>query len=142
MSTDPDTGAPGPQLVQYTHWIYGLHALAVVIGAAGTATMVGMFLFGWPSLAAVVMNYARRSEVRGTWLESHFSWQIRTFWFALLWCVVTSIISAPLILLFGVGILTWILGFLAVGVWVAYRVIRGWLALRDSAPVLLDAAAL
>lgn len=126
---------PSPQLVQYTHWIYGLHALAALIGMAGTATVVGMFVFGWPSIVAVIMNYVRRSEAAGTWLESHFRWQIRTFWFALLWGSVTSIISAPLVLALGLGIITWVIGFFAVGLWVIYRVIRGWLALRDGLPV-------
>jgi len=131
----PGPGAPPPQLVQYTHWIYGLHALSVLIGMAGTATVVGMFVFGWPSIVAVIMNYVRRSEARGTWLESHFNWQIRTFWFALLWGTVTSIISAPLVLVLGLGVVTWVIGFLAVGLWVIYRVIRGWVALRDGVPV-------
>ncbi len=127
--------APSPQLVQYTHWIYGLHALSVVLGIVTAATVVGMFVFGWPSIIAVIMNYVRRSEAAGTWLESHFRWQIRTFWFALLWGAVTSIISAPLVLALGLVIITWAIGFLAVGIWVVYRVIRGWLALRDSVPV-------
>jgi uncharacterized membrane protein len=127
--------APAPQLVQYTHWIYGLHALSVLMGMLSAATIVGMFVFGWPSIIAVIMNYARRSEVTGTWLESHFRWQIRTFWFALLWGAVTSIISAPLVLALGLGIVTWVIGFLAVGIWVVYRVARGWLALRDGLTV-------
>ena len=137
MDEPPATlsASPSPQLVQYTHWIYGLHALAVLIGIAGTATVVGMFVFGWPSIVAVIMNYVRRNEAAGTWLESHFRWQIRTFWFALLWGAVTSIISAPLVLALGLGIVTWVIGFLAVGIWVTYRVVRGWLALRDGLPV-------
>jgi uncharacterized membrane protein len=45
--------------------------------------VLGSFLFGWPSIIAVIINYVKRSEARGTWLESHFDWQIRTFWFAL-----------------------------------------------------------
>ena len=127
--------APSPQLVQYTHWIYGLHALSVVTGIVTAASVVGMFVFGWPSIIAVIMNYVRRSEATGTWLESHFRWQIRTFWFALLWGAVTSIISAPLVLALGLGILTWAIGFLIVGIWVTYRVVRGWLSLRDGVPV-------
>ena len=49
------------------------------------ATVVGAFLTGWPSIIAVILNYVKRGDVRGTWLESHFRWQIRTFWFGLLW---------------------------------------------------------
>ena len=132
---------PSPQLVQYTHWMYALHSLSVVLGIVTAATVVGMFVFGWPSIIAVIMNYVRRREASGTWLATHFRWQLRTFWFALLWGAVISIISAPLLLALGLGIVTWVVGFLIVGAWVVYRVIRGWLALRDGVPVPRAAAA-
>ena len=70
---------PDRALIRYTHLIYALHAAGLVIGIVGAATVVGAFLFGWPSLIAVILNYVKRGEVRGTWLESHFRWQIRTF---------------------------------------------------------------
>ncbi len=120
-----------PSLVTYTHIIYGLHALSVIIGVTGPATVVGSFVFGLPSIVAVIMNYVRRSDARGTFLESHFSWQIRTFWFTLLWTVVAAIISAPLVLVL-VGLLTFPAAVVVIGLWVAYRVARGWLALRDG----------
>ena len=119
-------------LVTYTHIIYGLHALSVFIGLTSPATVVGSFVFGLPSIAAVIMNYVRQSDARGTFLESHFRWQIRTFWFALLWIVVAGIVSAPLVLLLGLGVLTFFLAAAAIGLWVVYRVARGWLALRDG----------
>lgn len=121
-------------LVSYTHVIYGLHALSALIGITSAATIVGSFVFGLPSIVAVVMNYLRRRDAHGTWLESHFSWQIRTFWYALLWSLVVLAISAPLMLIL-VGFATAWLGFLAIGVWLLYRVIRGWLALRDRRTV-------
>ena len=121
-----------PSLVTYTHVIYGLHALSVFIGLTSPATVVGSFVFGLPSIAAVIMNYVRQNDVRGTFLESHFRWQIRTFWFALLWIVVAGIVSAPLVLLLGLGVLTFFLAAAAIGLWVVYRVARGWLALRDG----------
>ena len=130
-TTQPTAGLD-PGLVTYTNVIYGLHALSVLIGITGPATVVGNFVFGLPSIIAVIMNYARQSEARGTWLESHFRWQIRTFWFALLWIVVAGVISAPLVLLLGLGILTFFLAALIVAVWIVYRVARGWLALRDK----------
>ena len=126
------TAGLDPGLVTYTHIIYALHALSVLIGITGHATVIGNFVFGLPSIIAVIMNYARQSEVRGTWLESHFRWQIRTFWFAFLWIVVAGVISAPLVLLLGLGILTFFLAALIVAVWIVYRVARGWLALRDQ----------
>ncbi len=126
------TAGLDPGLVTYTHIIYAMHALSVLIGITGPATVIGNFVFGLPSIIAVIMNYARQSEVRGTWLESHFRWQIRTFWFAFLWIVVAGVISAPLVLLLGLGILTFFLAALIVAVWIVYRVARGWLALRDQ----------
>ena len=76
---------PRPSLITVTHVIYGLHAVSLITGIVGVASVVGAFLTGWPSIIAVIVNYVKRSEVRGTWLDSHFRWQIRTFWFGLLW---------------------------------------------------------
>ena len=129
---------PEPGLVRYTHWIYGLHALSVASGILGSQSVAGRFVFGLPSLVAVVMNYARRGEARDTWLASHFRWQIRTFWFALLWVAVTSVCAAPLLIV-GVGIVIVWIGFGLTGLWVLYRVLRGWLALRESQPVPVGA---
>jgi uncharacterized membrane protein len=117
-------------LVTYTHVIYALHALAVVIGITTFHTIVGSFVGGLPSIVAVIMNYARRSATRGTYLESHFRWQIRTFWYALLWAVVCGLVMLTII-----GIPLAILGLAVLGIWIAYRVIRGWLSLRDHRPM-------
>jgi uncharacterized membrane protein len=117
-------------LVTYTHVIYGLHALAVLIGVTTFHTIVGSFVGGLPSIVAVIMNYARRSATRGTYLESHFRWQIRTFWYAVLWAFVCLLVMVTVI-----GIPFALLGLAALGVWIAYRVIRGWLALRDKRPM-------
>lgn len=121
---------PDPSLVTYTHLIYALHALSVLIGVVGAASIVGSFIFGAPSIVAVIMNYARRRETTGTWLESHFAWQIRTFWWALALSVIVLVVSAPLMLVI-IGFATAMVGFLFIGAWVLYRVARGWLALRD-----------
>jgi uncharacterized membrane protein len=117
-------------LVAWTHVIYGLHAFSVLTGIIGSVTVVGAFVFGWPSIIAVIINYVKRGGAAGTFLESHFSWQIRTFWFALAWTVVSWLLILTLI-----GIpLAWAL-ILAVTIWIAYRVIRGWLALFDGKPM-------
>lgn len=121
-------------LVSYTHIIYALHSLSVLIGLTSAVTIVGGFVFGLPSIIAVIMNYVRQSDVRGTFLESHFRWQIRTFWFALLWAIVILALSLPLMLIV-VGFFTAWIGFVLLGIWVIYRIIRGWLALRDHRPV-------
>jgi uncharacterized membrane protein len=125
-------------LVTYTHVIYALHALAVITGLAGTATVVGSFVGSIPSIVAVIMNYARRSAVRGTFLDSHFSWQIRTFWYAVLWLVVIWLISIPLMAIL-IGFPLFIAGHIALGIWIIYRVTRGWLALRDRRPMYVYA---
>ncbi len=123
--------AAEPSLVTYTHIMYALHALSVVMGFTTMATVVGSFVFGIPSIIAVIMNYARRPSVRSTFLDSHFRWQIRTFWFAALWMLLVAAVSFVLIIVL-VGFVTWFIGFALVGLWVIYRLARGWLALRDG----------
>ena len=121
---------PGPSLVRLTHLIYGLHACSLLIGVLGSATIVGAFVFGVPSLVAVVLNYVQRGAVRGTWLDSHFRWQIRTFWFAALWFVISLLLFVTVI-----GIPLAIALLLGVGLWVLYRVVKGWLRLNDGHPL-------
>ncbi len=123
--------AVDPAHITYTNIIYALHALSVVIGLVGSASIVGTFIWSVPSIIAVIMNYVRREEVRGTYLESHFTWQIRTFWYTLLWAVLVGSVSFVLMFIL-IGFLTWIVGFAVLGAWVLYRVVRGWLALRES----------
>ena len=119
-------------LYDWTQIIYVLHAVSLVTGILGAATIIGAFLIGWPSFIAVIMNYIKRSDANGTWLESHFRWQIRTFWFGVLWAGLCALF---VILTIGIGlIIVWIpLGILAV--WFIYRIARGWMALRDRKPM-------
>jgi uncharacterized membrane protein len=132
-ASDP-SGAPAlaHPLRGFTNLIYGLHAFSLLLGILGTATVVGSFLTGWPSIIAVILNYVRRSEVRGTWLESHFRWQIRTFWYGLLWvglCVLFVVGT------FGIGLLIAWLPLAIVTVWFVYRIARGWVALGNGQPM-------
>jgi len=119
-------------LVTWTKVVYALHAFSVLTGIIGTATVVGAFLTGWPSIIAVILNYIKRSEARGTWLESHFLWQIRTFWFGLLWI---SLCGAFIIATLGIGLLFVWLPIGLVGLWFVYRIIRGWVTLSDRRPM-------
>ena len=98
-----------------THIIYGLMALSHFTG-------------GLTAIIAIVMNYVKLDDVRGTWLESHFRWQIRTFWFVLLWAIVGC---ALIFVLIGVAVL------FANFVWLIYRIVRGWLLLSENKPVPL-----
>jgi uncharacterized membrane protein len=129
--------APAASLVSYTHWMYALHAFSAAIGLFGSAFIITAFVFGMPSIIAVVMNYVRRSDARGTTLESHFAWQLHTFWTAMLWgfgiALVSAILAATLILLPLAAIL-FFGGMFGVGLWVIYRIARGWLRLRDGQP--------
>ena len=95
--------------VNLTQVLYGLQA--------------GSFLFPLTLFVAVIINYVKRDQIEGTWLESHFRWQIRTFWFALLWGaigLITTVIFIGFIILF------------ANTVWLIYRIAKGWLRLNDG----------
>ena len=124
--------SPTPSLVRWTEVIYGLHAFSLATGILTAATVVGAFLTGWPSIIAVILNYVYRSEARGTRLESHFRWQIRTFWFGVLWM---SLCGAFIVMTLGLGIFVAWLPIAFVGFWFIYRVARGWSALRDTRPM-------
>jgi uncharacterized membrane protein len=110
--------------------VYGLHTFAIVVGIVGSATVIGSFVGSIPSILAVVLNYAKRGDARGTWLESHYSWQIRTFWFAILWVLVAAILTVTV-----VGIPFAIVILIAITAWLVYRIGRGWLRLRDRRPM-------
>jgi uncharacterized membrane protein len=116
-------------LLGWTHAVYALHAVSLVIGILGAATIIGSFLIGWPSLIAVVMNYLKRNEARGTWLESHFRWQIRTFWYGLLWVGLCGLFTIATL---GIGLIIVWLPLGIVTVWFIYRIARGWSALSNA----------
>ena len=123
---------PRESLIRLAHVIYALHAFSLVTGIVGAATVVGAFLTGWPSIIAVILNYAKRSEVWGTWLESHFRWQIRTFWFGLLWVALCALFIVATL---GIGLLIAWLPLTLVGLWFIYRIVRGWLRLMGHRPM-------
>jgi uncharacterized membrane protein len=86
------------------------------------------FLVAFTPVVGVILNYVKRAEARGTWLDSHFTWQIRTFWWSLLWCAL------------GLALAVVVVGFfilLATAVWVLYRAIRGWVELSEGKPAPL-----
>lgn len=111
-----EIGIPGDEkmssLKKITMVVYALYALSYF---AGITAIIG-----------IVINYIKREEVAGTWLESHFDWQIRTFWFGLLWAMI------------GVATLVIVIGFAILFVncvWIIYRVVKGWLYLNDNKPM-------
>jgi len=121
---------PRPSTLTVAHLVYALHTIAILIGIAGAATVIGSFIGGLPSIAAVILNYVTRGEARGTWVYSHYRWQIRTFWFAVLWALIGWVLIFTLIgAVVGVPIL------IALTLWLIYRIGRGWLRLRDHQPM-------
>lgn len=92
--------------------IYALYAASLFVGIT--------------AIIAIVMNYVKRDDVAGTFMESHFRWQIRTFWFGVLWSIIGAI---TLIIIIG-----WVV--LAVnGIWLIYRIVKGWLNLSENKPM-------
>lgn len=129
--------APKKNLLFVTQLVYILHGLSIVIGLMTGATIISAFLFGWPSIAAVILNYIMAPDARGTFLQSHFSWQIRTFWYGMIWTVLVAIVGV-LLTPFVIGPFIWLIGFVVLGIWVAYRIVVGWLRLRQYRPVFSD----
>ena len=130
MSNTSRSAEPASSIVAVSHVVYALHACALAGGILGTATVVGSFIGSVPSIVAVVLNYVKRSGARGTWAESHYSWQIRTFWWALLWFLVGwALVFTVVGALVGVPLLV------GLTLWLFYRIARGWLRLLDRKPM-------
>ena len=127
LSAGDGVVVPREGLVTLTHVIYALHAFSALTGLLSSALIVTAFLSGWPSIIAVILNYVKRSDVRGTWLDSHFGWQIRTFWYALLFFLAGAIAFATVL-----GIPLAIVIWIGTGIWVLYRIVRGWMALTEK----------
>ncbi|MCL2298174.1 MAG: hypothetical protein FWC38_03895 [Proteobacteria bacterium] len=102
--------------------IYALYALAPLIPLT--------------VIVAIVMNYVKKDDMKGTLYESHFRWQINTFWFALLWSLLSILLALPLIVLFLLGMvfLYWPAFFflIVVFIWYVYRIVKGWLRLTEK----------
>jgi uncharacterized membrane protein len=107
----PDPGQETARLTSLTHIMYALH-LASWISA-------GVF-----SVIAIILNYVKRDDLHDVFFKSHFRWQSRTFWFTVLWLLVT----APLWILVFPGWAAWGL----IGLWYLYRYIRGWWAFAEG----------
>ena len=103
------------------------------LAALKTVTMVVYalqalsFIWGLPAIVGVIINYIKREDARGTVYESHFDWQIRTFWWGLLWTLVGTV------LVFALGLGLIVLG--VVYVWLIYRIVKGFLKLTEGRPV-------
>ena len=126
----PGNIEPIPSVLTMAHIVYALHAFAIIVGIVGAATVIGSFVGSLPSIVAVILNYIKRGDARGTWADSHYRWQIRTFWFALLWAIIGWVLVFTIIgVVLGVPIL------IALTLWLIYRIGRGWLRLGDRRPM-------
>ena len=131
MTTEqPGSAEPLPSVVTVAHIVYALHTFAIVAGVAGAATVVGSFVGSLPSIVAVIINYVKRGDARGSWAASHYRWQIRTFWFALLWFVIGWVLIFTV-----VGVIVGVPVLIALTLWLVYRIARGWLRLVDRKPM-------
>lgn len=116
----PPDNSVGLSMRTLTHIVYGLFALGLI--SAGFLALA--------TIAAVVVAYLKRADAAGTIYAGHFDWLIKTFWWGLLWCVLSAILTYIFI--------GWITGLVAV-IWIIYRVARGWLALFSGAsPHMID----
>ncbi len=115
-----DTAAPAGKTAEE---LAGLKTLTMVVYALQALS----FLWGVTGIIGIVISYVKRDDAKGTLYESHFDWQIRTFWWWLLWSVIGAV---TVWLLFGFAIL------FAAWVWAIYRVVKGWLKLNEGKPVM------
>ena len=84
------------------------------------------YFTGITAIIGIIINNVKKDDVAGTWLESHFRWQIRTFWFGLLWALIGA---ATVVILIGFAVL------FANFCWIIYRIVKGWLNLNDHKPM-------
>ena len=127
------------------HVVYGLHTVSILLGLMTGASIAGAFIFSWPSILAVILNYIFRGDAEGTYLESHFAWQIRTFWWYLFWNILAFV---PFTFLFFTGENPDAFAGVAFGasafclavvglswIWIVYRAIRGIITVNDNQPM-------
>src|ERR671923_1107564 len=130
MIDQQGSGEPMPSVLTVAHLVYALHTVAILVGIVGAATVIGSFIGSLPSIVAVILNYVKRGDARGTWIASHYRWQIRTFWFALLWALIGWGLVFTLVgAVVGVPIL------IVLTLWLIYRIGRGWLRLGARRPM-------
>ncbi|MGH8851401.1 MAG: DUF4870 family protein [Casimicrobiaceae bacterium] len=124
-----DPSVPTQSLISTTLIVYALFGVAAV-AALVSAGLLSTPLLGLVGIIGLILAYVKRDEAAGTWLQSHYRWLIRTFWFSVLWNIVGWL---ALITLIGIPIAIGI--WIAATIWVLYRLIRGYVLFKDSKPV-------
>jgi len=129
----PDAAAGGPP-VSAGLLAYALFGTAAVIALVSSGFHIAAPLMGLVGIAGLIVAYVKRGDAQGTWVASHFTWLIRTFWYSLLWGVVGAVVLLVLgIILIGIPIA--LLIWAVASIWVIYRVIRGYLVFKESRPI-------
>lgn len=113
---------------------YALFGIAAVIAFVSSGFHFIAPLMGLVGIAGLIVAYVKRDDARGTWIESHLTWLIRTFWYSFLWGVIGAVVLVVLgIVLIGIPIA--LLIWAVASIWVIYRVIRGYLLFKESKPI-------
>ncbi|GLC93649.1 membrane protein [Cupriavidus sp. TA19] len=117
------TGPSGEQqgsLRKLLHILYALYAIFWLTG-------------GITALIAIVIDYVKRDDARGSLYASHFAWQIRSFWWSVVWAVLGGVLFATVVLM-PLAFAVWAV----LSLWMLYRIVKGWLYLNDSKPMYPD----
>jgi uncharacterized membrane protein len=130
--SNPATAQPP---ITATLVVYAMFAIAAVTGLVSSGLVHFAPLVALAGIIGVIIAYVKRGEARGTWVESHLDWLIATFWWSLLWDVVAIVIGILTFWILGLGILLAMVILAATSIWVVYRVVRGYLAFKDSEPM-------
>ena len=133
MTDSPASGTPSSSLISMTLLVYALLGVAAVVGLVSSGFPLIAPLTGIVGIVGIILAYVKRSEATGTWLESHYRWLIRTFWYSLLWGAIGAVVFVVLAIIVGlfIGYLIWV----ATTIWVLYRLVRGYMLFNESKPI-------
>jgi uncharacterized membrane protein len=134
MADSPAPGTPPSSLISMTLLVYALFGVAAVVGLVSSGFPLIAPLTGIVGIVGIILAYVKRSEATGTWLESHYRWLIRTFWYSLLWGAIGAVIFVLLAIII-VGLFIGYLIWVATTIWVLYRLVRGYILFNESKPI-------
>ncbi len=133
-SASAAAGTPSASLVSTTLLLYALFGVAAVVGLVSSGFPLIAPLIGIVGIVAIILAYVKRAEAAGTWLDSHYRWLIRTFWFSLLWGAIGAVVFV-LLLIIVIGVFIGYLIWVATTIWVLYRLLRGYTLFNQSKPI-------